>query len=258
MMWRLLAAVAVPTLIITSCSPKTAGVALDTDAISPHELVSRVQENSSKLTTLAGNGTLSFESRTASGTGWFSAVLKRPDSLLVQVEGPFGIDVGTLFLSKESYLVYNSLENHVVTGIPSSQSIRAVVPFDLTHEQILSAFAGMFTGPPRGGSPLEFTVDEDEFLLSYQCGDDVCQYWINPEYLLVARVRRKNLENDVLMDAQCELFVEEDGVTAPKRITIKFPRDNREILIAYSSLHLNVAEPSFAFSIPDNARKTIR
>ncbi len=245
-------------LLFGSCSPRTAGVALDTNSVSPRELIAMVQNNSNRLITLAGSGTMSFESPAMSGTGWFSAVLKRPDSLLVQVEGPFGIDIGTLFLSKDYYLVYNSLENRVVTGIPSSQSIRAVIPFDLTYEQILSAFAGVFTNPSSEGEPVEYKIDNGEFLLSYQCGNDVCRYWIDPEYLLVTRVQRTGPQDDVLLEAKGESILEEDGVAAPKRIEIRFPGENRGILIAYSSLRLNVANPSFAFSIPDNARRTVK
>ncbi len=220
-------------------------------------LIALVEEKSSKLLTLSGKGMLSFESPEMAGTASFTSSLRRPDSLLVFLEGPFGINVGTLFLSKERYIVYNSLENRVMTGVPSSQAIRTVIPFDLTFDQIINAFAGVFTFPPAASAGT-LAVDGDQFLLSYPCGSSVCSYWIDPTYLLVTRFEQRGTDGEVIVEANCSSPVEEGDAVSAQRIVVKFPQDQKRLSISYSSLSLNVIDPSFVFSIPKNAQTTER
>lgn len=239
-------------IVLASCAPRRPGVILDANALSPTALIALVEQQSGRLFTLTGHGTLSFESPQMAGTASFASSMRRPDSLLVTLEGPFGIDVGTLFLSRDRYVVYNNLENKVITGIPTTGAIRAVIPFDMTYEQIVNAFAGIFTFPPRAREGI-LTVEEEQFRLSCTDGSTRFDYWIDPAFLLVTRFQQKNLEDDILIDASCSSLMEEDDATAPKRIVMRFPRENRRLSISYSSLLLNAGDPSFAFSIPQSA-----
>ena len=130
-----------------SCAPKPAEMLLDTHATDAETLISLVQQHQNQLQSVAGSGTVTFESPEIAGTAAFELSLKKPDSLLVTFEGPFGIDIGTLFVSPGKYLMYNSMENTVVTGAPTDAAIRSVIPFDLTLDQIVGAFSGSFQLP---------------------------------------------------------------------------------------------------------------
>ncbi|MFN0157523.1 MAG: DUF4292 domain-containing protein [Bacteroidota bacterium] len=239
-------------MFFISCATRRPEVVLDTNATSPEMLIALVERQSEKLQTLTGYGTLSFESPQMSGTASFASSMRRPDSLLVTLEGPFGIDVGTLFLSRDRYVVYNSLENRVTTGVPTSGAIRSVIPFDMTYEQIVNAFAGVFSFPPEAYAGV-LAVDEGEFLLSYTVGTTGFNYWVDPAFLLVTRFQQKSADGDILIEASCSSLMEDDDATAPKRIVMRFPRENRRLSINYSSLLLNEPNPSFAFSIPKTA-----
>ena len=107
-------AVFVLLILISSCAPKRAEIALDTKAIGVPALIALVEAGENKVKSLEGSGTVSFESPEIAGSAAFELSLKKPDSLLVLFEGPFGIDIGTLFLSREKYVVYNSFENRVI------------------------------------------------------------------------------------------------------------------------------------------------
>lgn len=244
--------------VFFSCSPKTAGVALNTETISAQMLVVRVKQQSDKLRSLQGKGTLSFDSPEMAGTAWFTSVMKRPDSLLVHLEGPFGISVGTLFLSREHYIMYNSLENRVISGVPSAKSIRGVIPFDLTYDQLVDAFAGMFALPLDAGNLRSYSMDEGNFLLSEACDTSSCDYWIDPEFFLVTRFRRRDSHDRTIIEARASSITQDGDVVAPRKIMISFPNDNRQISIAYSSMSLNSSDLSFVFSIPQSAETTIR
>ncbi len=245
------------TLTLPACSPRHAEFALNTAAVPAATLVKRVEANEDRLRSMVGRGSMTFETPEVGGSAYFELSLKKPDSLLVRFEGPFGIDVGTLFLSRQKFVMYNSMENSVVTGVPSTRAIRSVIPFDLTYDQVLSAFAGSFPFTDARNEPLLYTIDDDCFLLSYRCGAHVCRYWIDPDWLLVTRYEVDD-SLGVVMEASASHMTDDDGASAAGQITVRFPAERRQISIYYSSLELNAENPSFAFSIPSNARTIIR
>ncbi len=245
-------------LIFSSCSPRRSEIALRPSETPPSTLVGLVDAADAKLATMTGRGTISFESPEAAGTASFDLSLRKPDSLLVALEGPFGIDVGTLFLSRQLFVMYNSMENRVITGVPTERTIRSVVPFDLTYEQILDAFTGSFPIAERESTPLSYTVDNDQLRLVYACGGDSCSYWIDPADLLVRRFLRQNNRGETLMEATSSGLIEDQGARIPRRVMVSFPAEKRRVTIHFSRANLNTPSVSFEFTIPPNARTTVR
>ena len=253
---RPLAVVGLCGLFAWSCSPRQGEIMLDTKATPLSMLRELVVNRSEKLHSLEGSGAISFDSPELSGTAAFSSRLRMPDSLLVFLEGPFGIDVGTLFLSRDRYVVYNSMENRVFTGNPSTSSFRSVIPFELSYEQLLHAFAGIFTLPD--GEPDIYEVRDGSFFLSFLCDGLTCEYQIDPDLLMVTEYRRRDTAGTLLLEARCTSLTEDGEAAAPRKIVVKFPRDQRRVSIAYSRLALNVSDISFEFSIPKNAQTIVR
>ncbi len=205
---------------------------------------------------MTGKGSVAFEGPELAGSAYFTMALKKPDSLIVRLQGLFGIDAGFLFLSKDRFVIYNSLENRVITGVPNVSAIRSVLPINLTYEQILNAFSGSFTVHHVPSAMVRYAVEEGEFVLTYACGTDTCTYWIDPETEIVTRYVVRNGYPEPMLEAIASRIEEQDGLAAPRRIQVRFP--DRQISIYYSSLVLNAPNPSFAYSIPESARATER
>jgi len=238
---------------LTSCAPRRSGVLLDTEQVRPAELLALVAKGGEKLRSMSGKGSLAFESPEFAGSAFFSLSLKKPDSLLLKLEGPFGIDMGMLFVDREQYLIYNGLENSVIRGSPQESTFRSLIPIDLTHEQLLEAFSGVFTVKGDVRRVREFTVEEEQFRLRLPCGNEECIYWIDPENLLVRRYLRRTSGGTTLVDAVSDAITEQGEIFAPRRITVVFPESRRRVSVYYSSLQLNDPDPSFSFSIPSTA-----
>jgi hypothetical protein len=255
-LFRVLPALLLSAVLFDACAPRMPGVALDAGA-TPSVVVRRlVAAKGEKLHTLQGSGAVSFDAPEMSGDASFTSHIRRPDSLLVTLEGPFGIDLGMLFLSRDRYLVYSSLENRVVTGNPATGSFRSVIPFELTVEQLLNAFAGVFLLPDQ--EPVVYEVRDGQFFLSFICGNDSCEYWVDPELMMVVRYRRVMPDGEVAMEARCTSPAEEEDAAAPRKIIVTFPGEQRRLSIAYSRVTLNAPDVSFEYSIPPNARTTVR
>lgn len=249
------AALLLVSALLTSCAPKLSELSLNTTDTPPELLLRKVGEQSARIATLIGSGIVTFDSPEIAGSAAFESNMRKPDSLLVTLSGPFGIDVGTFFLTRDSFVMYNSFDNSVITGNPSGRVIRSVIPFDLTADQILNLFVGIFSVPLPQASITEYRVEDGRFVVTEQCGEYFCRYWIDPVYLLVSRYEMRNSLNDIVVEGRASSFTDQGGVVAARRIAIKFPQQARQVSIAYDQLRLNTGTPRFRYTIPANARR---
>jgi len=241
-------------LLLSSCAPKRAEVALSTESVSAATLVSLVEARAKQLKSIVGRGSVTFESPQMAGSAFFTLSLLKPDSLLVQLAGPFGMDLGTLFISRDRFVMYNSLQNLVTSGAPTHDALRAVIPFDLTYDQLMDAFTGGF-GFPQGADTLRrYEIDGGRFHLTYASGDRTTDYWVDPEFLLVTKLQIRNSADDLIMEAVSSSVKEEDDACAPRKVTVSFPGEHRQLAVAFSELTLNARDVPFAYSIPSHAR----
>lgn len=237
-----------------SCAPRRSDVSLLPRPLPPSLLLEEVARRTAEVKTLAGRGNLTFDSPEIAGSAFFRSSLKRPDSLLVKLQGPFGIDVGTFFLSRERYVVYNAIDNVVQSGDPSSTSIRSLIPFDLSPEDLVSVFGGLFPLPRDTAGVRIAGVDGDVTCLTVSCGAGECEYWVDTDRLAVTRVRRKDPAGKVQVEMEAMDFKEFDGCTLPRQVRLDFPGVSRTVSVFYTTLTPNGEPPSFAFTVPPGAR----
>jgi hypothetical protein len=240
-------------ILFASCSVRPPVLTLDTHMVSAGELIATVRERGSLLHSLSGSGSLAFESPAMAGSAFFTLSLRKPDSLLVQLEGPFGIDVGTLLLTRERFLLYNNLENTIRTGPPDPAIFRSVLPVELTIDQVMEAFSGVFTIQGSLADVRSYDVDGDRFRLVIACGSGECTYWVDPETAMVTAYRQTDGAGRVLVEATAGSLAEDGAVVAPRRVRISLPSSGRRVSVAYTRLIINDPEPSFAFTIPPSA-----
>lgn len=244
---------AVSLAVLASCAPREPGVALDTRTTPASLLVARVSAKRAALRTVAGEGTASFDSPEMNGSASFALALIRPDSMLVQLRGPFGISVGFLFLSRERFLLYNSIENSVSSGAYTDDAVRSVIPARLTFDELLSAFTGMFP-LPQALEPVSYATEDGQFVLHYRQQNTNSTYWVDPEDLLVRHFQVTDTAGTIVMEGFAKGTISDGDIAIPRRIALRMPEEEREISIAFSSADLNSVVPSFTYSIPRNAR----
>jgi outer membrane lipoprotein-sorting protein len=239
-----------------SCSPRTAAVSADVNTMPAGVIAGRVKQREAGLASMAGRGSVSFESPERAGSAFFDLSLKKPDSLLMTFEGPFGIGAGFLFLSRQKFVMYSGLDNRVTSGVPGPAAIRSVIPVDLTFDQIMDAFTGGFVLPDA--VPARYTVDDGKFLLVYKIDGRTHSYWIDPEYDLVVRYEVRAAGGDLLLEAESSQMVRRDNLCVPRHVTVDFPDKGRRLSIHYTSLDLNAGDLSFVYTVPAGAHSSSR
>ena len=244
-------------VFLVSCAPRREGILLDTGRTSAAELTSMTDSADARLRTLNGNGNIAFESPEINGSAAFTLNVRKPDSLLVQLEGPFGIDVGLFFLSRDRFVMYNSLQNTVIAGAPSTQALRSLIPVDLSYEQIFAVFTGLLRLPEHQ-TLVEYTVDDGQFLLRYKSKGGVNSYWLDPDGLLVRRFEMRDQEGELVLEGASTGTIDQDGLRIARRLSLTMPREGRRVSVAFYHADLNASDLEFSYSIPASARKIDR
>ncbi len=221
--------------------------------VPPDRLLTSVREAETQIATFTGRGSIAFDAPELSGSVFFTIAIRKPDSVLVHFEGPFGMDVGFLFASRSSFVLYNAMENWYVDEPTSSAGIRSVLPFDLSFDQLIDAFTGIFR-LPAGLQPARYAIDNGRFLLVFPQGRDSSSYWVDPALRAVTQYRISH-EDSTLVEASTDRWTEDDGPAMPRHIMTTFPPSSRSVSVFYSTVHLNPEVASFAYSVPSRARR---
>jgi len=254
--WQGFAAAALVACACSSCGTSGTETLRDVRELPPAELTARVHARGARIVSMTGKGSVAFEGPEAAGSAFFEMSLRNPDSLLISLEGPFGIDAGFFFLCRQKFVMYSSMENKAVIGVPAPGTLRGVIPVDLTLEQIMDAFTGGF--PLPAGAPAGYVIEDGQIRAEYTLQGQTHTYWVDPASDLVVRYEVRNAGGELLLETSSSRIVERNGIAAPGRVTVGFPSRGQRLSIHYASLEINEGTPSFSYSVPRNARITIR
>lgn len=243
-------AIACLVLLGLRCSPSRA-VAVNL-ALPVDEVVSRVRSHDQQIATLKGSGNITVESPEASNSGSFDVDLKKPDSLRVDLSGPFGIHVGTLMISRERYLFYNARENTATVGTPDGTTLQSMFRVRLKFDEILRAFTGEFLTTAVPDSLDQFAVRDNLYLLRYRARGGIQEYRVDPALFVVTSYRFLMPDGKPEMIALASRFDDGSPVVMPRLVRVILPEERRSVTIAYSDIALN--EPvECSFPLPRQA-----
>jgi len=243
-------------LFLSSCASHNEISRDGARVFSPETLTTMLRERDGKIASMTGRGTLAFDNGTSAGSAFFTLALHKPDSLLLSFEGPFGIGSGFLFLCRQKFVMYNSGDNRVVTGVPTARALRGVIPIDLTADQIIDAFTGSFR--PPDGEPVSSLPQDGAILLEYEQEGNRHKYLVDTGDGVVTRYEVCDDAGNPLLRVESSRMREEAGVSLPRHILIVDEAAGRRLDVYYSSFDVNPGDLSFSYEIPANARTTIR
>lgn len=215
------------------------------------DVMQHVRERDDKIHTLSGKGSITIETPEASNSGSFRVRLKKPDSLIVEIRGPFGVRVATLALSREQFLFYDWGENRAIVGKPEEQTLRQMLHLAMSFEEIIGAFTGVFPRNDSADTMQQFVTGNDAYKIYFRSVTGSKEYIIDGETFIIKEYSAKEDSAGILMTASASDFTD-DTLPLPQFLRVVFPREKRSVTITYTDVLVN--EPvSCAFEIPKQA-----
>ena len=248
-------AAAIALSLYAGCSSSPT-VRVGSAAVAFDDVIARADQQTADLHSLQGEGNLQIESPDFSQSATFEVVLLRPDSLQLLFKGPFGITVAQALVTRETFQLYNSLQNRLYTGVTSPENLEKTVRIGLSFDEILSLFTG--------GTVL--TTDRSASYTSSADGADAAfvfvhhpyqhRYVVDPATKHIRKFQLLNERGAPIGEQSFSSFETIDGITYPRKITITQHAERRRLTIYYQSIEWNTAGPSsFSFIVPSNAER---
>lgn len=224
-------------------------------SISPEIVQRTVKVNKEKVQSLTGSGTLSIETPEIAQSGSFELLLHKPDSILVRVEGPFGIHVGAVLMTRTDFSFYNSLQNQLITGTVNASNLNRIFRMNLTFDELLSLFTGGSFFAGDDASPDSISVEDNQFVLTY--GNDLGsrRYWIDPATLLISKIQHIDASGKLDLEERFEKFRDLGDASLPRQIRLTQHQARRVVAVAFSSLVINTGDAPLVLDVPTNAER---
>ncbi|MGB2867912.1 MAG: DUF4292 domain-containing protein [Bacteroidota bacterium] len=241
-------------LLLAGCA-STGTTNLANRTVSAQEVQEIVRANQDRMHSLKGEGRISVENPSIAQSASFALVLRKPDSILLNIEGPFGLKVGAALLTRQEFLFYNSLQNQLVSGSTNAANLSRILRINIAFDDVFNLFTGGIFLPDDMRAPDETRVEDDQFVLLYRLTSGTRQYWIDPVSLMIRKIQSLDASGKLTLEQTFSDFQTVDGVTVPFRIRVLQPRERQRVALSYSDIAVNANPLQFPFSYPDNAQR---
>ncbi len=244
--------VCLAVLLAAGCS---AGGGYADRTISPLFIENAVLSNHNRVKTLLGSGTISVETPEIAQNVAFELTLRKPDSVMVRIEGPFGIDLGLALLTRREFFFYNSMNNQILSGPTNPANLARVLRIRMEFDDLLNLFSGGTFLSGDIGQRAAFEIVDDEYVLTYDHELGSRRYWIDPRSFQIVQIQHLDQSGGILIEHTFGKFLTADGIVVPQLVRALMRPERRRLSIAYSDLSVNPPILEFHFDIPADARR---
>jgi len=237
---------------------------------SPEEMIEAYNGNYNRINTLTGEGLISVQSEEFNQSGIIYVMIKKPDSLKVVLEGPFGVDVASFFLDRNEFLLYLPREELVFSGRLDTLNFRQLL-YDLTElrlsgetielEDIFKEIFGFFLGM----SPLEkddmipvnfadSTRKSTIFMMHDSLSEIIYEFPSDREWL--QKIQIMDEARKIRVEKSFSRYAKSKGTHIPRGIKYKFFQERVQIALQYTKIRVNksIKPKEFHIDIPPELR----
>jgi len=209
------------------------------------------------LNSLNAEGNISFDTPTMSNDGSLTLSIHQPDSAFVFIEGPFGIDIAKILLTRKDFIYQNIYDNYVVRGYSTRDNIRVLLKIDLEFDEIMNAFTASFNLNDSNFTDWKFKDSADVYILSFKNKLDTRNRMlvISNSTFDVKKFIKKDLQQKDELIIEYSNYVIHNNARLPENITISRPASKQFVYITYEKIEINPGALKFKIVIPKSAKQ---
>ena len=221
----------------------------------PRAVYLRVAENYRHLQSFRGKGRLIIDSPEVKLSAPATVLTLKPDSLFIQVEAVFGIDVGFFFADGKRFESYSPLENTYFFGGVDRMQDLMLFQFEATYEEIMSSVVG--TVLPPFDSTFTMHIEGDSYRFDGRRLDWQVAYWVDPKHGVVTKSEQRDSTGALYARQSFRRFRKVRGVWLPQLIRMEKPAQHERLTMFYSRIETNVelAASDFSLRVPASAKR---
>lgn len=240
---------------IYSCSSTTE---ISEERFLPAErLIKKLEANRRKIKTFEGNGVLNIESPELSAKGNFEVLIKKPDSIMISIYGPFGIDLAKAVVTDRNFMFYDVLKNTLYKGSVDQDILKRIFKVNLSFNDLVDAFAGAVNLTENLRQiPSEYSFDDKSYFLTYNDSLSGKQsfYTVNADDLAIQKFEIILMQNNYHFKGNYQKFGSFDEVPIPYNVNVQNDGMNQKVAIDYRNIKVNHDIKSLQFNYPKDAK----
>ena len=225
------------------------------------EIKDIVNTRFNKIESLEAEGSIAFDSPEMSNSGYIEIRLKKPDSIYVKIEGPFGIDIATALITRTDFTYYNVHENKVIMGPTTDINIGAVLRIKVSFDELINSFSGSFYFPDEGSDSTDAAAEDNLYVLQVKKDYGKKKYLIEPKTYNINNYSVYDNNQKRLLEVSYSKFETETtdsgDVSFPNQITINKPDAKQTVWLNYDSKKINKKYLSFKIKYPKSAKVVV-
>lgn len=245
-----------PAIFILACSGSVGDGELE--KIPLREIKERVNRNSGLIETLEASGNISFDSPEQSGTGWLEIKIRKPDTVYVKIEGPFGISIANALITRNDFIYYNAQENKAITGPSSDINIGAILRIKVSFDELINGFTAGFSFKESPEDSSGADSENNMYVLQLNVDNLKQKYFVEPSKYTIQKYGSYDNNNSSLVEVNYSNYTEESvadkSVNFPTTIKIKNPSKKQSVYVDYINKEINKKDLSFKIKIPKSAK----
>jgi hypothetical protein len=218
----------------------------DISSVTYRELLQHNVSWQNSIKTLRAGTRITLDSPNFAGKFDAKILMGGKDSLLITVTGPFGMQLGKVFLSENRFLFYNQLMNKFFTGSKHDFKGQNFLQFPVEIGQIRNVFIAQDKFDVL--KMARFEVRDNKYYLEAENGKAAYNIWFDPSHLLITRIEYLN-DGELLFYKEYKDFREASDTYFPHHINFVRPATREGLSIYFASLQLNEAFEKGAFNI---------
>lgn len=246
------------SFISFSCSSSSETEIEDTQSkavlLTPGELKIKINEQSSKLTSFDCEGDINIDSPELNSSGSLIISVFKPDSIYSKLEGPFGISIAGILITRNNFIYYNIRENTVFKGPSTPANFGIILRIKLDFDDLLCGYTCSFYFNDTSSSNSEITKDKDSYLLKIIGDKQTKYYWVNPTYFYVEKYEIRDNSGITKLQIDYNDFEYVNNIFSPNNVYISNPVDKQNLWISYGKKSFNKNKLKFKLKIPKSAK----
>ena len=244
-------------VIFISCSASD-DVKINLPIIPVNELKKHVNSNSDMIESLEASGTISIDSPELSNSASIDIKLKKPDSIYVKIEGPFGISVANALITRDNFIYYNAQENVVITGPTNENNIVAILKIKVTFYDLMNSLSVSYTFADRDADSINALIENQNYIILENNDASRIKYFIEPETYYLNGYNIIDTKNKSLLEVSFNKYNPEKTVKGtvnfPDNIKVYNPDKEQRVYLDYDSKVINKSDIKFKMNVPKSAK----
>lgn len=153
--------------------------------------------------------------------------LQGSDTIFIDIFGPFGIKLGTLWSDRNQFVFLNYFQSYAYVGTPSAENFKMSAQIDMSFDDLISIFRAE---PIADISEYEQDLSNDSNLLFKRKVNDEAEFLlVDPTNNTIKQYQRQNSSGESVLKIFLENYKNYSEFLLPDKINVNLPLENGSV-----------------------------